>query len=86
MPEQTSAIRYDWTTAEILDILQQPLLDLVYQAQTVHRQHNPNNAIQLATLLSVKTGGCAENCAYCPSRRTMKLAFSRSPQCPWQKC
>jgi biotin synthase len=59
-------LRHDWSTAEILDILQQPLLDLVYQAQTVHRQHNPSNAIQLATLLSVKTGGCAEDCAYCP--------------------
>lgn len=64
MPETTA--RHDWTTAEIIEILQQPLLDLVYQAQTVHRQHNPSNEIQLATLLSVKTGGCAENCAYCP--------------------
>jgi biotin synthase len=64
MPETTA--RHDWTTAEIIEILQQPLLDLVYQAQTVHRQHNPGNEIQLATLLSVKTGGCAENCAYCP--------------------
>ncbi len=59
-------ICYNWTTAEILEILQLPLLDLVYRAQTVHRQHNPYSAIQLATLLSVKTGGCAENCAYCP--------------------
>lgn len=41
-------------------------MDLVYQAQTVHRQFQPHNEIQLATLLSVKTGGCAENCAYCP--------------------
>ena len=67
MPQLTaqSALRHDWTTAEILDILQQPLLDLVYQAQTVHRQHSASD-IQLATLLSVKTGGCAENCAYCP--------------------
>ncbi|WP_448561616.1 biotin synthase BioB [Trichothermofontia sp.] len=61
-----SPIRHDWTTPEILDLLQQPLLDLVYQAQTVHRQHQPANEIQLATLLSVKTGGCAENCRYCP--------------------
>ncbi|WNZ23566.1 biotin synthase BioB [Leptolyngbya sp. NK1-12] len=58
--------RHDWTTAEIVEILQQPLLDLIYRAQTVHRQHNPGNEIQLATLLSVKTGGCAEDCAYCP--------------------
>ncbi|MBF2046315.1 MAG: biotin synthase BioB [Leptolyngbya sp. IPPAS B-1204] len=61
-----NSARHDWTTAEIVEILQQPLLDLIYRAQTVHRQHNPGNEIQLATLLSVKTGGCAEDCAYCP--------------------
>ena len=55
-----SDIRYDWTTDEILDLLQLPLLDLVYQAQTVHRRYNDPNSIQLATLLSVKTGGCAD--------------------------
>lgn len=58
--------RHDWTTPEILALLQQPLLDLVFQAQTIHRQHHPDSDIQLATLISVKTGGCAENCAYCP--------------------
>lgn len=61
-----SAIRHDWTTSEILDLLHLPLLDLVYQAQTVHRHYHPPNQIQLATLLSVKTGGCAEDCGYCP--------------------
>jgi biotin synthase len=66
MPQASqSVLRHDWTAAEILDILQQPLLDLVYQAQSLHRQHSARD-IQLATLLSVKTGGCAENCAYCP--------------------
>lgn len=59
------AERYDWTTAEILELLQKPLLDLVYEAQTVHRQHNGNHDVQLATLLSVKTGGCVEDCGYC---------------------
>jgi len=75
-----SAIRYNWTTSEILDLLQQPLLDLVYQAQTVHRQYQPANQIQLATLLSVKTGGCAENCAYCP--QSGHYETSVSPQAP----
>jgi biotin synthase len=64
--ESEAILRYDWTLDEVLTLLQQPLLDLVYQAQTVHRQHNPHADIQLATLLSVKTGGCSENCAYCP--------------------
>ena len=57
--------RHDWNTQEILDLLQKPLLDLVYEAQTVHRQYNENQDVQLATLLSVKTGGCAEDCGYC---------------------
>lgn len=58
-------IRQDWTTAEIVTLLEQPLLDLLYQAQQVHRQYNPPSEIQLATLLSVKTGGCLEDCGYC---------------------
>ena len=58
-------IRHDWSTAEILELLELPLLDLVYRAQGIHRQYNPNPEVQLATLLSVKTGGCMEDCGYC---------------------
>jgi len=58
-------MRHDWTIAEIQALLAQPLLDLVYQAQTVHRLHQ-DNSVQLASLLSIKTGGCPENCSYCP--------------------
>jgi biotin synthase len=72
-------LRYDWTAAEILDLLQQPLLDLVYRAQTVHRRHNPPNDIQLATLLSVKTGGCPENCAYCPQSAHYQTTVQKQP-------
>lgn len=74
-----SAIRHDWTTAEILDILQQPLLDLVYRAQTIHRQYNPHNSIQLATLLSVKTGGCPEDCAYCAQSAHYQTPVEKQP-------
>ncbi|TAH35638.1 MAG: biotin synthase, partial [Alphaproteobacteria bacterium] len=59
------AIRYDWTIPEVESLLQAPLMDLVYQAQTIHRQYQ-DDSIQLASLLSIKTGGCPENCAYCP--------------------
>lgn len=55
-----------WTVDAIQNLLDQPFMDLVYQAQTVHRQHWPAGDIELATLLSVKTGGCPENCGYCP--------------------
>jgi biotin synthase len=61
-----SSLRHNWTSAEIKQLLQTPLLDLVYQAQQVHHQYHASNDIQRATLLSVKTGGCAEDCAYCP--------------------
>jgi biotin synthase len=59
-------IRHDWTRAEIQALLDQPLMDLLWQAQQVHRAANPGYEVQLASLLSVKTGGCEEDCAYCP--------------------
>src|SRR6201996_960275 len=58
-------LRRDWSTAEIEALLQMPLIDLVYRAQGVHRRHQ-DNSFQLASLLSIKTGGCPEDCAYCP--------------------
>lgn len=74
-------IRHDWITAEIQDLLQQPLLDLVYRAQTLHRQYS-DRQIQLATLLSVKTGGCAENCAYCPQSAHYETTVQKQPTLP----
>ncbi len=58
-------IRTDWTRAEIGALFDLPLLDLLFRAQSVHRAHHPANQVQLATLLSIKTGGCAEDCGYC---------------------
>ncbi len=55
-----------WTLEEILEVYNTPLLELVYQAATVHRQHHNPNEVQISTLLSVKTGGCPEDCGYCP--------------------
>ncbi|HVL46176.1 MAG TPA: biotin synthase BioB, partial [Acidovorax sp.] len=55
-----------WTVEAIQALLDKPLMDLLFEAQTVHRQHWPAGDIELATLLSVKTGGCPENCGYCP--------------------
>ena len=59
-------LRHDWTLNEIQELLEQPLMDLLWQAQLVHRKANPGYKVQLASLLSVKTGGCQEDCAYCP--------------------
>jgi len=58
-------IRHDWTVEEIQTLLDKPLLDLVFEAQSVHRRHQ-DDTVQLASLLSVKTGGCPEDCGYCP--------------------
>ena len=59
-------LRHNWSTAEIQALLELPLMDLLWRAQAVHRQANPGYRVQLASLLSVKTGGCEEDCAYCP--------------------
>ena len=57
-------IRFDWDREEILEILNMPLIDLMWKSQIVHREFN-NYKVQLASLFSVKTGGCEENCSYC---------------------
>ncbi len=55
-----------WPVEAILELYELPMLDLLYRAQTVHRQHHEANAVQLSSLLSIKTGGCPEDCSYCP--------------------
>ncbi len=62
----TVDLRHDWSLEEIEDLLRLPLMDLLWRAQSVHRAANPGYRVQLASLLSVKTGGCEEDCAYCP--------------------
>ncbi len=59
-------IRNDWTKEEIKAIFDKPVLELIYEAATVHRQNNDPSEVQVCTLLSIKTGGCPEDCAYCP--------------------
>lgn len=59
-------IRTNWTKPEIEAIYNKPVLELIYQAATVHREYHEPNEVQVCTLLSVKTGGCPEDCAYCP--------------------
>ena len=61
----TDIVRHDWTRAEIRAIHDLPLLDLVYRAATVHRQHHDAREMQVCKLISIKTGACPEDCAYC---------------------
>ena len=59
-------VRHDWTVAEVDALLNTPLNDLLFRAHSVHRQHFDPNQVQVSTLLSIKTGACPEDCAYCP--------------------
>jgi biotin synthase len=58
--------RHDWTIAEVEALFALPFADLMFRAQQVHRAHHSANAVQMSTLLSIKTGACPEDCAYCP--------------------
>jgi biotin synthase len=60
------SIRNDWTVAQALALFELPFMDLMHRAQTAHREHQPPNQVQVSTLLSIKTGACPEDCAYCP--------------------
>src|SRR5215210_3585966 len=60
------AIRNNWSIEEIEFIYNTPLLELIFRAASVHRQYNETAEVQVCTLLSIKTGGCSEDCAYCP--------------------
>ena len=61
-----NAIRHDWVLSEVMDIFQSPFNDLIFKAQTIHRQYFDANKVQVSTLLSIKTGACPEDCKYCP--------------------
>lgn len=59
-------IRHDWRKEEILNIYNKPFLDLVFEAASIHRENKDYNEVQVSSLISIKTGGCAEDCSYCP--------------------
>ena len=59
-------VRNDWSKEEVISLMTQPFNDLMYQAQQTHREYFEPNLIQLSTLMNIKTGGCPEDCAYCP--------------------
>ena len=59
-------IRHDWEKQEVIALFNLPFNDLIFKAQTIHRENFPANQVQISTLLSIKTGGCPEDCGYCP--------------------
>ena len=64
--ETRPTIRHNWTKSETLSLLKQPFNDLIFMAQQTHRHNFNPNKVQLSTLMNIKTGGCPEDCAYCP--------------------
>ena len=72
-------MRTDWILPEIATLYHQPLLDLLMQAQKVHREFHPANEVQMCRLLSIKTGGCPEDCAYCPQSAHYPTGVERQP-------
>jgi len=72
-------IRHDWALSEVTAIHALPLLELVHRAQGVHRAHFGDNKVQLCSLLSVKTGGCPEDCAYCPQAARYHTGVEAEP-------
>ena len=73
------AVSATWTTAAVLDLYALPFNDLLFRAQQVHRLHFDANAVQLSTLLSIKTGGCPEDCSYCPQSSHHETGVDGTP-------
>ncbi|HZQ62978.1 MAG TPA: biotin synthase BioB [Casimicrobiaceae bacterium] len=73
------AVRRSWSRADIEALFELPFADLLYRAQQVHRAYHPANVVQLSTLLSIKTGGCPEDCGYCPQARRYHTAVDDEP-------
>ncbi|KAL3664623.1 hypothetical protein V7S43_010372 [Phytophthora oleae] len=79
VPGLSSEVRHDWTKDEVQAIFDQPLLELVYKAATVHRMHFDPTEVQQCTLLSIKTGGCTEDCKYCSQSSRHKTFVKPEP-------
>lgn len=89
MPENNlnaeQLLRHDWKVAEVEALYSLPFADLMYRAQTVHREGFDPNSVQVSTLLSIKTGGCAEDCGYCPQSAHHESAVKAEPLMPLDK-
>ena len=82
MTEVTNYLRHDWSLQEIQALFNTPFNDLLFQAHSVHRDHHDPNAVQISTLLSIKTGACSEDCAYCPQSAHYDTGLQRERLLP----
>ena len=74
--------RQQWSRDEVDAMFARPLMDLVFEAQTIHRQHHDSNKVQLSSLLSIKTGACPEDCSYCPQSARYKTGLKNEKLMP----
>lgn len=79
MSDKMNELRHDWRVDQAKAIHEQPLFKLLDSARSVHARHHGEDEVQLCTLLSVKTGGCPENCAYCPQSAHYQTSVEREP-------
>lgn len=79
---QSASHEQRWSVAQVEALFALPFNDLLFQAQTVHRQHFDANAVQVSTLLSIKTGGCSEDCGYCPQAARYQTGVDNEPLMP----
>jgi biotin synthase len=82
MTETNQILRHDWSLTEIKALFSMPFNDLVFQAQSIHRQNFDPNAVQISTLLSIKTGACPEDCSYCPQSAKYDTGLERERLLP----
>jgi biotin synthase len=76
LPSALSSLRHDWTREEVRELFALPFPDLIFRAAQVHREHFDPSEVQISTLLSIKTGGCPEDCAYCPQSAKFETAVT----------
>ena len=81
----TSPVRFDWQREQIAELFAQSFSDLLYNAQSVHRKHFDPNKVQVSTLLSIKTGKCPEDCAYCPQSVRYDTELEVEPLMPLEQ-
>jgi biotin synthase len=85
LAESEQLIRHNWQHNEVEALFAMPFADLMYKAQTLHREQFDPNEVQVSTLLSIKTGGCAEDCGYCPQSAHHPSAVKAEPLMPLDK-
>ena len=78
----STTIRHDWTVEEVEALFELPFADLMFRAQETHRANHEPNAVQMSTLLSIKTGACPEDCAYCPQSVRYDTGLERETLVP----